>query len=127
MSRWSAADPALGAHDRTRGPTTELIEDVGRGHDPHELSVIEDGQAADRAASHQIRRLAEGGRRIGDHDVPGHELSDRSAPTYNDAPTPAEVAFRQDAHDVLAIHDDEVTDALRPHQGPGILGLFAGP
>lgn len=121
-----SADPTFGADRRSRRTATELIEDVGRRHDADDSSVLEHGEAADRATAHEVRCLPDRRRRLGGHHLPRHEISDRSSLAHRDAASPTEVAIRQNAYDALAIHHHEVAQAPRPHHGPCAVCVFAG-
>jgi tellurite resistance protein TerC len=118
------ADPPLRSHGGARRAAPQLLEYVGDGDNPDDPTVVDDGQAPDRPASHEIRRLPQRRLGRGAHDLLRHEIGDRVSPTNDGSVPSAEIAFGQDAHDVRPVHDDEVTQMPELHIGPRAIRRF---
>ena len=79
------------------------------------VPFLHDGQAADRAAAHQVRGLPDRHVRAGRHDLRRHQLGDAVLLAEVVLIGHTEVALREHAHELRVVLDDEVPDALELH------------
>ena len=106
-SSGSIARPAA-RHRARAGP------EIRRRHDADRLARVQDDQASDDVAPHQVRGLAD--RRVGrgTDDRAGHQVADRQPGRSFSvrAHATAEVAVGDDAGDVAALDDDQMSTPL---------------
>jgi hypothetical protein len=71
--------------------------------------------------------LPERGRRTGAHRIGGHQITNGAVLPRCRSSCAAKIAFGDNAHKALALHDDKMTDAVAAHRGPrnarGIVSL----
>jgi hypothetical protein len=103
-----------------------LVEQVGGGHDPDDAPILDDQQAADGSAPHQIRGLADRGGRTRAHRIGGHQITNDAVASRCRSSCAAKVAFGDNAHEASVLHHDKVADAVIAHRGPsdtrGVIG-----
>jgi hypothetical protein len=91
-----------------------LIEKVSRGHQAQQVVTVDDQQAADRVAAHQVGRLSECAGRCRAHHVGTHDVLNGDLVFAAHA---AKISIGDDTDYTAAINRDQMTDAVAAHFG----------
>jgi hypothetical protein len=100
----------------TLGPSPEEPEQIGGCDDPDDATTPEHDQAADGVPAHHVGCPAERRLVIDRNNVSGHDIGDRSPLARSARDAPAQIARRDDPHEVRALCHDEVMDMFPAHQ-----------
>src|SRR5690606_37381824 len=117
--------PRAGLCARRAAPP-QLVEDVGRGHDPDHLLALQHRERPDRLLPHDLEGLVQ--RHFGRRglDPRGHELAHRPPLPDRFALAAAQILDGEDAHEPAILHHDQVPDPLTLHTRPRLTRSLVG-
>jgi hypothetical protein len=115
---WGAVTevPTLTDGERPLDAASEQFEEVGGGDDADDAATVRDDETSDRPAAKQVRRLPYRSLGFdGDH-TRGHQLGHETRVSHWPTMATTHVSIGNHSDNLTSLGDDEMVDALHPHQ-----------